>query len=119
MWMWGSRMRNVTPSWWCSAGGGAQPREVGGYGAAGRPALGGEVAGHAVQLGVGAGRQVVHGVEARALEHELEDGVAPRVLVQVCRPERADGGGHERGVVGAQRVGGELEARGDERVGGA
>lgn len=85
-------------------------------GAAGRGAFGGEVAEHPGEFRVAAGApgQPVDGVDGDAGEEALEDGVPPLVRVEMGGGVRADGGGDQPGVVGAQGVLDERKGSGAE-----
>ncbi len=80
--------------------------QVLGDGAARGGAFGGVVAEHAGEfvVAVGAPGQVGHVLDGDAGEQALQHGVPPVVGVQVPGGVRADGGGEEPGVVGAQGV---------------
>lgn len=80
--------------------------QVLGYGTARGGAFVGVVGEHAGEFRVGAGAagQVGHRLDGDTGEQALEHGVPPVVGVQVQGGVRADGGGHEPGVVGAQGV---------------
>lgn len=114
--MWGSKMRISSPwrrrrragSWYGRGRGlgeGPGGGEVRGDGAARGGAFGGEVGQHPVEFAAGgAFGELGDGGQRDAGEQALEDGVPPGVRVQVTGGVRADGGGDDAGVVGAQGV---------------